>query len=297
MDASEDERNAARRGAEEKPIGSLPAPAAILQGLPDAVVIAERDGRIVFVNALAEELFGYRSNELLGRPVDVLWPERERERYTRNMRLYFDTEHPMRFSTEAWGLRRDGSEFVGEMSWGVVRTSDGPLLLAVGRDISDRLAAEARLRALAAMTESALAGTDSADLADEAVELIRTSLPVTATEVRSAGSREPMSAGSRLEMSLRLPIGTGGELLVAPEREFDNDELALVRAVANILATALARLRAEERARHDAVHDPLTGLANRILLRDRLQLALARSTWGGGDWGVVRRSRSLQADQ
>ena len=59
----------------------LVAPAAVLEGLPDAVVAAARDGRIVFVNALAEELFGYTKKELLGKPVETLWPERVRERY------------------------------------------------------------------------------------------------------------------------------------------------------------------------------------------------------------------------
>ena len=141
----------------------LLAPAAILEGLPDAVVAAARDGRIVFVNALAEELFGYPRRELLGQPVQRLWPERERQRYTRNMELYFATENPMRFSTAAWGLRRDGSEFIGEMSWGIVETTTGPLLLAVGRDISERRAAEARLRSVAAMGERALAGADPGD--------------------------------------------------------------------------------------------------------------------------------------
>ena len=119
------------------------AAAAILEGLPDAVVAAARDGRIVFVTALAEKLFGYSREELLGQPVQTLWPERVRERYTGNMELYFESEHPLRFSNEAWGLRGDGSEFVGEMSWGVVETTTGPLLLAIGREISDRRTAEA----------------------------------------------------------------------------------------------------------------------------------------------------------
>ena len=78
---------------------------AIVHGLPDATVGSREDGRIVFANALAGELFGYAPEEMVGRHVQTLWPERVRERYLRNMRLYFATEHPLRFTTEAWGLR------------------------------------------------------------------------------------------------------------------------------------------------------------------------------------------------
>ena len=116
--------------------------------LPDATVATGPDHRIVFVNELAAELFGYAREELVGRPVTTLWPERLRKRYTRNMELYFATEHPLRFSTEVWGVRSDGTEFVGDMSWGIVETATGPLLLAIGRDISERRAAEVRLRAV-----------------------------------------------------------------------------------------------------------------------------------------------------
>jgi diguanylate cyclase (GGDEF)-like protein len=76
---------------------------------------------------------------------------------------------------------------------------------------------------------------------------------------------------------VKLAIGTGDEVVVAAERDLSEEERSFVRAVANTLATALARLRDEERTRHEAVHDPLTGLANRTLLRDRLEHALARS--------------------
>src|SRR5579862_1395082 len=183
MDASEAEGREASRGAEQTPSVSLSAPAAIVEGLPDAVVVAGRDGRIVFLNALAEELFGYPRDELLGEPVALLWADRFRERYTRNMRLYFETEHPMSFSAEVWGRRRDGSEFLGEMSWGIVRTGEGPLLLAVGRDVSDRRAAETRLRALVTMAEHALAATDAAELTDQAMALLRATLPIASAEV------------------------------------------------------------------------------------------------------------------
>lgn len=281
MDAVQDEGQAGDR-RDEGLDGLLVAPAAILEGLPDAVVAAGPDGRIVLVNAIAEQLFGYPREELLGKPVQMLWPARVRERYTRNMELYFATEHPLRFSTAVRGLRRDGSEFVGEMSWGIVQTTSGGLLLAVGRDISERHAAEARLRAVASLGERALAGADPGDLAREVVELLATSLPVQGVEVRLADGTTLASRGATKSECLCLSIGAGGELLVAPERDLPEEESSFVRAVANTLATALARLRDEQRTRHEALHDPLTGLANRTLLRDRLEHALARSRRGQG---------------
>src|SRR4029078_279275 len=134
-------------------------------GLPDAIVGARQDGSIVFVNALAEELFGYSEAELIGHPISMLWRERVRDRYERNASLYFQLEHPLRFSARAYGLRRDGSEFIGERSLGmlqggarvaqtcgdersggIVQDGDGRMLLAVGRDITERLESERRLR-------------------------------------------------------------------------------------------------------------------------------------------------------
>jgi diguanylate cyclase (GGDEF)-like protein/PAS domain S-box-containing protein len=265
----------------------LLAPAAILEALPDPVVATGRDTRIVFVNELAADLFGYSRDELVGQPVQMLWPERLRGRYSRNMELYFATEHPLRFSTEVWGLRRDGSEFVGEMSWGVVETSAGLLLLAIGRDISKQRATEDRLRAVAAMGERALAGADPWELASEAVELLRGALPVVAAEVRLTGGPRLTVNGPITAAAIRLPVGAGDELLVTAERELTDEETSLLHAVANILSTALARRRDEDRALYEAVHDPLTGLANRTLLRDRLSQALARSRREGGETGVL----------
>jgi diguanylate cyclase (GGDEF)-like protein/PAS domain S-box-containing protein len=253
------------------------APAAMLEGLPDAVVATGRDERIVFVNALAEELFGYTRDQLVGERVQVLWPERVRARYTRNMQLYFATEDPLRFTIEAWGVRSDGSEFVGEMSWGIVQTTRGPLLLAIGRDITGRRSMEARLRALAALGDRALAGADAVSLAAEAVDQMVATLPIVGAEVRTADGAVLATSGPAVEPGLRIPIGTGDAIHLAADPALRDAEIGFVRALANTLATALERLRGDERVRHDAVHDPLTGLANRTLLRDRLQHAIAKS--------------------
>ncbi|HWM11376.1 MAG TPA: diguanylate cyclase [Solirubrobacteraceae bacterium] len=248
----------------------------VLEGLPDATVASARDGRIVFVNALAAQLFGYERDELLGRPVNTLWPERVRARYTRNMELYFAIEHPLRFSTEVAGLRNDASEFVGEMSWGIVETAAGPILLAIGRDISQRRAAEARLRAVAALGERALTGTALEELADEATALLAETLPLVRVELQLGGEVLAIG-GTASEHDVKLELGPDDAFVAWFSRPVDGDERAYLRAVATILANALARLRTEERMRHDALHDPLTGLANRTLLRDRLEHALARS--------------------
>lgn len=287
MKRGEDERTMAPASGDQPADELLLVAAEILEGLPDAVVAAARDGRIVFMNALAEELFGYPREELLDRPVQTLWPARLRERYTRNMELYFATRHPLRFTTEAWGLRRDGSEFAGEMTWGTVETNNGPLVLAIGRDISERRADEARLRAVAAMGERALAGASLEDLAVEAVELLRTTLPISAAQVRLDGFAPLACFGTGAEEGTRLLIGAGDFLLFSCVRELTDEEMSQVRAVANTLATALARRRDEDRMRHEAVHDPLTGLPNRTLLRDRLEHALAQSEREGHATGVL----------
>ncbi|HWK25850.1 MAG TPA: bifunctional diguanylate cyclase/phosphodiesterase [Solirubrobacter sp.] len=264
---------------------------AVLEGLPDATVAAGRDGRIVFANVRAEQLFGYDHDELLGRPVSALWPERLRERYTRNMELYFATDHPLRFTLRADGLRRDGSEFVGEMSWGIVETEAGPLLLAIGRDMTAHREALGRVKrqsaqaaAVAGLGERALAGADVADLAEEAVERLRETLPLTGASV--VGDGEPLASWGSGGDGLRFEVRTGdevfGEVGVVAERPLDADQENFLRGVANVLATAMGRLRGEERMRHEALHDPLTGLANRALCRERLIHALARTDRGEG---------------
>ena len=202
---------------------------AVLEGLPDATVGAGSDGRIVFANAHAEALFGYEHDELLGQPVQVLWPERLRERYTRNMELYFATDHPLRFTIRADGLRRDGSEFVGEMSWGIVETEAGPLLLAIGRDMTAHREALKKVQrqsrqvaAVAALGERALAGADVGDLAAEAVERLRETLPLVRAVISRDGT-ELASCGSSDEPPLSFEIRTGeevfGELCVVVSEE------------------------------------------------------------------------------
>jgi diguanylate cyclase (GGDEF)-like protein len=82
---------------------------------------------------------------------------------------------------------------------------------------------------------------------------------------------------------MAVPIHTAdethGTLLAQAAREdaFGEEEHTFLTAVATMLATAHSRAQTEQQIRHQALHDPLTGLANRALCRDRIAHALAQS--------------------
>ena len=74
----------------------------------------------------------------------------------------------------------------------------------------------------------------------------------------------------------RSPFGVLGAHSASP-RTFRKDEVDFLQAIANVLAEAIVRQSAEDRVRHQALHDPLTGLPNRSLLLDRLEHWAARA--------------------
>lgn len=122
----------------------------LLESAPDAFLIVGREGRIVLLNSQTEAMFGYRREELIGRPVSVLAPERAHDLQSRLYAKYL-ADSPAEEKTlgiESEAVRKDGTEFPVEVNLGPVETSEGLLVATSIRDITERKRAEEEIRRL-----------------------------------------------------------------------------------------------------------------------------------------------------
>jgi PAS domain S-box-containing protein len=117
----------------------------LLDAAPEAVVGVDCEGRIAFVNAQAERLFGYTRDELMEQLVEILLPADARAVHPGHRAGYFSNPRPRPMGT-AKGLaarRRDGTEFPAEISLSALQTEEGVLVSAAVRDVTERIDAQA----------------------------------------------------------------------------------------------------------------------------------------------------------
>ncbi len=129
---------------------------ALLEAAPDAVVIVDRSGSIVLVNAQTETMFGYTREELLGRTVELLVPEHRHRAHVAHRTAFVDSPvaSPLCGGPRLHGRRKNGEEFPVETALNPLRTDEGVVVIASIRDVTARRRAESQLIELAAMVES-----------------------------------------------------------------------------------------------------------------------------------------------
>lgn len=119
----------------------------LLQSLPNGLILVSRQGKIVHINAQMERMFGYRKEELVGKNLEILMPERFRARHRKHVTDYVANPHvrPMGSGLELFGLKKDGSEFPVDISLSTLTTESTMLALAIVRDITDQRNAEHKI--------------------------------------------------------------------------------------------------------------------------------------------------------
>jgi formate hydrogenlyase transcriptional activator len=115
---------------------------------PDAIIVTDENGKIAEINGQVSRFFGYERSELMGQTVEMLVPERFRKTHPAHRAHYRAEPHtrPMGAGLELFGQRKDGTEFPVDIMLSPVDTGGGKVVLAVVRDLSEKVRAEEELR-------------------------------------------------------------------------------------------------------------------------------------------------------
>src|SRR5512143_429733 len=110
----------------------------LIYSIPDASFIVDPSGRIVVTNPMAQKMLGYESQELRGKPIDILIPDRFRAVHGGHCASYFSQPRPreMGVGLRLYALRKDGVELPVRISLSPIATESGTFVIGAIRDVT-----------------------------------------------------------------------------------------------------------------------------------------------------------------
>ncbi len=136
-----------------------------VEAAPNAMIMVDAAGRIALANLQAEQLFGYRRDELIGQPVEILVPERFRTGHPGDRYGFVADPRTRAMGTgrDLYAVRRDGTEVAVEIGLNPIKTEAGLFVLAAVVDITERKRAEQERVRLLVQEQAARARAQTAE--------------------------------------------------------------------------------------------------------------------------------------
>jgi len=128
----------------------------MLDAAPDAVVVVDQAGRIMLLNSIAEEMFGYAAAEVLGHPVERLLPDRLGTAHRQHRASFFAAPRArlMGEGLELFARRKDGSEFSVDVRLSPFEGEAGNWVVSTIRDLTERKRAQETQALIASLVET-----------------------------------------------------------------------------------------------------------------------------------------------
>lgn len=302
----------------------------VVDAAPNVMLMTNDKGVITLINQQAEKMFGYKREEMLGQPLDMLVPPRFRGHHEGYRRSYFakPATRAMGAGRDLYGLRKDGSEVPIEIGLNPLHTDEGLFVLASIIDITERKGIE-QMQLQAQVGKLRQSILDSVSFSIIAVNLQGEIIAANPGAARILGYTQEEMVGryaatllhradelkrhaANLSFELGTPIAPNHEALIAKalRGQRDESEWTYVRKdgtglpvhleitplrdesgkVTGFLKAAYditERKRSEAMILHMAHHDALTGLPNRALLMDRIEMLVRQSSRSNGKFAVM----------
>jgi diguanylate cyclase (GGDEF)-like protein/PAS domain S-box-containing protein len=238
-------------------------------------------------------VLGFEPDELLGDRAGALLDSWDRDRLQRAFTTIGRAPGAASDAIRVRARTRDGGQrWVELVATNVLHDPSVDGFVVNGRDVTPRVQRERRQAALLAVSRMALAPGPIAVFLEYAAQEVVDATAVTAcritvdldgapVEVRAVRGGDDVTEAHAMEIAVAVPGHTFGHVRLAGPARPAVDDLQLGETVAGIVSSALLRHRLEAEARHQALHDGLTGLPNRTLLHDRMDQAIAQTARTG----------------